>query len=157
MDNYFELKKLLYKKQELFIAAEIITNDINEAPIEQITNLLEKRGEVLEQVNLIDNQIKAIVADDEVLRGVLNCTCEMSTLQGELKELFEESLRAKAIVNRIIKNEDTIRLRIENERDSLLTKIETINSSSNSIAESYKRSVKTGFSQGFLNGRNKTI
>jgi len=157
MDNNLELKKLLQTKQELFLAVEAITNDISEAPIDQIVLLLDVRGDTLEQVISIDNQIKAIVGTDEKIRSVLNCTCEMSALQGDLKELFEAALRVKSVVNRIIKNEDTVRLRIEHERDSLLDKIENINSSSNVVAESYKRSVKTGFSQGSAGNKKKTI
>lgn len=157
MDINLELKNLLQKKQELFLNVEAITNDINEFPIDRITELLEKRGEALEQVVLIDNQIQTLVGDNENLKSVLSCTCEISELQGESKELFEQVLRIKAIVNRIIKNEDMVRLKIENERDSLLNKIETINSSSNSIAESYKRSVNTGFSQGNTSNTKKTI
>ena len=157
MDINVELKNLLHKKQELFLDVEAITNEINEFSIDRITELLEKRGEALEQVVLIDNQIKMIVGDNDKLQSVLSCTCEISELQGEPKELFEEVLRIKAIVNRIIKNEDIIRLKIESERDSLLNKIETINSSSNSIAESYKRSVNTGFSQGNIGNTKKSI
>lgn len=157
MDINVELKTLLHKKRELFLNVETITNEINEFPIDRITELLEKRGEALEHVILIDNQIQMLIVGNEELQSVLSCTCEISELKDELKELFEEVLRIKAIVNRIIKNEDTIRLKIESERDSLLNKIETINSSSNSIAESYKRSVNTGFSQGNTSNTKKTI
>ncbi len=157
MDINIELKNLLRKKRDLFLEVEAITQDINVGPIDRFNELLEKRGEALEQVILTDNQIKAITDGNEVLQSVLNCTCEISELQGELKELFEEVLSVKAIVNRIIKNEDIVRLRLESERDSLLNRIETINSSSNSVAESYKRSVETGFPQGKSGNMKKTI
>ena len=157
MDNIFELKKLLQKKQALFLDVEKITNEMSESPIDKIDELLEKRGEALEQVIELEAQIKAILAEDESLSSVVSCTCDMAALKGEMKDLFEESLRVRAIVNRIIKNEDIVRLRIESERDSLLHKIETLNSSSISVAESYKRSVNTGLPQNFFTSKNKII
>jgi len=157
MNINIELKNLLRKKRDLFLEVEAVTQDINVGPIDQINELLEKRGEALEQVILTDNQIITIIDGNANLQSVLSCTCEISELQGESKELFEEVLSVKAIVNRIIKNEDTVRLRLESERDSLLNRIETINSSSNSVAESYKRSVETGVSQGKSGNMKKTI
>ncbi len=157
MNNNQELKTLLREKEELFSKVERITNDIFEAPVDQINSLLETRGKTLEQVILIEGKIKSVAAEDEYLKSVLDCTCDISGLSGELKDLFEESLRIKAIVNRIIKNEDSIRLRIENEMNSLLERIETMNRSSKTVAESYKRSVETGISQGFGANRKKTV
>ncbi len=157
MDNIFELKKLLEKKQKLFLEVEKITDEMNESHIDRITELLEKRGEYLEQVILLNNQIKPIIAENESLGDVINCSCEMSSLKGELKELFELSLRVRAIVNRIVKNEDIVRLKIDSERESLLQRIEILNSSSTSVAESYKRSVNTGLFQDYSNSKNKKI
>lgn len=152
-----DLNHLLQQKVTLFKQVEIITNDILEAPIEDINMLLETRGNVLEQVVQIDDYIKLQVEGDTQLKSILNGSCDMSALSGEQKELFEEALRIRAVVNRIIKNEDSIRLRIENERDSLLEKIETMNSSSKTVAESYKRSVETAIPQDFGSSRNKTV
>lgn len=157
MDNIFELKNLLQKKRKLFLEVEEITNEMNESHIDTITELLEKRGKALEQVIELEAQIKPIIDDDESLNSVLNCSCDMASLKGEIKELFEEALRVRAIVNRIIKNEDIVRLKIESERESLLNKIETLNNSSISVAESYKRSVKTGLPQNTFKSKNKII
>ncbi len=68
----------------------------------------------------------------------------MSSISNEQKELLEEALRIKAIANRVLKNEDSIRIRIENERDSMLKTIENLNHSSSTVAKSYMRSVETG-------------
>lgn len=144
MNNSQELKNLLLKKQELFLEVERITNEIFSAPIDLINSLLESRGKTIEQVILIDDKIKPFTEGNEPLRSVLNCTCDMSNISGEQKELLEEALRIKAIANRVLKNEDSIRLRIENERDSLLKTIENLNHSSSTVAKSYMRSVETG-------------
>ena len=155
MKNSHELKKLLQEKEDLFFQIERITYEISEAPIDQINELLDTRGNLLEQVIRSDNKIKSLV--DENLKSVLDCSCDISGLSEEQKELFEKALSIKAVVNRIVKNEDIIRLRIENERDSLLKRIETMNNSSKTVAESYKRSVKTGLSQGLGANKKKTV
>ena len=157
MNNNQEIKQLLSEKEMLFIEVEKITDDIFEAPVDIINELLETRGIALEQVNKIDEKLNPLVEGDEHLKSVLNCSCDISALSGEMKELFEKALRNKAIVNRIIKNQDSIRQKIESERDSLLQKIEIMNCSSKTVAESYKRSVDTALPQGFGGTRNKTV
>ena len=157
MNNIQELKQLLSEKEMLFIEVEKITDEVFEAPVDIINALLETRGVALEQVNRIDEILNPLVEGDEHLKSVLNCSCDISALSGERQELFEQALRIKAIVNRIIKNQDSIRQKIERERDSLLQKIETMNSSSKTVAESYKRSVDTALPHGFGGTRNKTV
>ena len=157
MNNIQELKQLLSEKEMLFIEVEKITDEDFEAPVDIINALLETRGVALEQVNRIDEILNPLVEGDEHLKSVLNCSCDISALSGERQELFEQALRIKAIVNRIIKNQDSIRQKIERERDSLLQKIETMNSSSKTVAESYKRSVDTALPHGFGGTRNKTV
>jgi organic radical activating enzyme len=157
MNSNQKLKQLLSEKEMLFIEVEKITDDIFEAPVDIINVLLETRGNALEQVNKVDEKLNPLIEDDEHLRNVLNCSCDISGLSGESKELFDQSLRIKAVVNRIIKNQESIRQKIENERDSLLQSIENMNNSSKTVAESYKRSVETALTRGFDGSRNKTV
>lgn len=143
------LMQLLKDKEALMSEAEKLTFDISLASIDEIGPLLEKRGAVLESVIKKDSEIKVLIGGNEHMRAVINCSCDIPSLDDGEKELFEEAIRIKAIANRIIKNEETIRLKIENERDTLLKNIETLNHSSKVVAESYKRSVETGISRGF--------
>ncbi|MFB0920110.1 MAG: hypothetical protein QMB62_04400 [Oscillospiraceae bacterium] len=157
MENSNALKKLLCEREELFSEVEKITNDIFEAPADIINALLETRGSTLEKASIVNEKISAITEGDEYLKSVLNCSCDISGLSEESKELFEQALRIRAIINRILKNEDCVRLRIESERDSLLGKIENLNRSSKTVAESYKRSVETALPHGFGDGKSKNI
>lgn len=157
MNNNQVLKQLLSEKELLFIEVEKITNEIFDAPVDIINALLETRGNALEQVNKVDEKLSPITENDEHLKSVLNCSCDISELSGESKELFEQVLRIKAVVNRIIKNQDSIRQKIDNERQSLLQRIEIMNNSSKTVAESYKRSVETALPRDFGGSRNKTV
>ena len=157
MNNNEKLKQLLSEKELLFIEVERITDEIFDASVDRINELLETRGAALEQTAIINEKLSALIIDDEHLKSVLNCSCDISGLSEEMKELFEQSLRIRAIVNRIIKNQDSIRQKIENERDSLLQKIETMNSSSKTVAKSYKRSVETALPHSFDGNKNKTV
>ena len=157
MENNQQLMQLLYRKEELFSEVDKITDEIYEAPVDIINALLETRGNVLEQAGEVNSRISALAEGDEYLKSVLNCSCDVSGLSEEMKELFEQALRIRAIVNRILKNEDCVRRRIESERDSLLGKIENINHSSKTLAESYKRSVETAIPHSFGDGKSKSI
>ncbi len=157
MENNQQLMQLLCRKEELFSEVEKITNGIYEAPVDIINALLETRGNVLEQASEVSEKISALAEGNEYLKSVLNCACDVSDLSGEAKELFEQALRIRAIANRILKNEDCVRQRIESERDSLLGKIETLNRSSKTVAESYKRSVETALPHDFGDGKSKSI
>ena len=73
------------------------------------------------------------------------------------KYIFEASMKVKAIANRVANGELIIKEHIEAERDGLREKIEEMNASSQSVAGSYMRSVKTGYPQSLLNKRPKII
>ena len=152
-----ELRRLLKDKENCFALVEKITDDLCEAPVEQINALLKARGEALEKAVRIDEKLKTLIGDDAYLKSVLDCSCDISSLPDNLKPLFEASLQIRATANRIIRNQDVIRLKIENERDMLLKSIETMNRSSKSVAEHYKRSVETGLTQTLGSKKKKTV
>lgn len=157
MDNVLILKELMRKKQALFLEIERITNDMNKMPVEQVNDFLKKRREALDQAVITEECVREITAGDEFLQSVVNCTCDVSGLSPEMKGLYEEAVRCRSILNRIKKNEDITRLRIENRKDLLLEKIRTVNKSVNSVAENYRRAVRTGIPQRVVYKKNKMV
>ena len=147
MENKTKLTELLNEKKRLFLEVENTTGQMVTAPFEQLAELLETRGGFLEQAKTVGEEISAIAAGDEVLKGVIRGDCDMTKLDGGLAEIYEAALAVRAVVNRIMKNEGTVILRLESEKEALRSKIEAINASSNSVAESYERSVATGLTQ----------
>ncbi len=157
MADYKPVLQLLQEKGRLFYEVEAITGEIFAAPIDKINPLLDMRGQVLEQIVVINDSLRAFAEADAHLKSVLNCNLEVDTLTDETRTLFEEALRIKAAINRILISENIVRQRVENEKSALLDRIEILNSSSKTIVERYKRSVETAFSSDFDGGRNQSI
>lgn len=149
--------ELLQRKHEIFLIIENLTEKMKGAPIEKLTRLFEQRGDALQRVTEIDCRLKELACEDEALKGALNNSSEPASLCGELAEVFKASLAVKAVANRVLKIEPEVQARVENERDKLFERLEVINSSGNSVAESYKRSVQTGFPQNPFGRKEKSI
>jgi hypothetical protein len=155
--DYKLVLQLLQEKGRLFHEVESLTGEIFAAPIDRINALLDTRGQVLEQIVEINERLRGFAGADAHLKSVLNCSLETDALTDETRTLFEEALRIRAAINRILKSEDNVRQRIENERSALLERIETMNSSSKTIADSYKRSVETAFPGNYDGGRDQSV
>ena len=155
--NYKTVLQLLQEKGRLFHGVEALTDEIFAASIDRINPLLDERGQILEQIAGINEKLRCFAGADAQLKSVLNCSLEADALTDETRVLFEEALRIRAAINRILKSEDNVRQRIENERTALMERIETMNSSSKTIADSYKRSVETAIPGSFDGGRDKTV
>jgi hypothetical protein len=146
MENKFELLELLYEKKRLFAEVESITNEMATAPLEQLEELLDTRGRLLEQAKAVTDKADGLPLDEGV-RSVLKGNCDMTKLEGDMALIYEAAMSVRAVVNRIVQNESTVTMRLESEKEALRSKIEAINASSNSVAETYERSLATGLSQ----------
>ena len=157
MVNIEKLIKLLKAEREIFLEVEALTNQMMTSPTEELSDLLSERGSLLQKAVSIEDEINEEVIDSEDIRNVLRNRGDMSKLSDDSAAVYDASMSVKAVINRINRLEDDVRSRIENERNAILKKIESINSSSNSVAENYKRSVQTGFPQLTLFDKEKTI
>lgn len=157
MNSLSEILSLLGEKKSTLLEVEQVSDEMKNAPAEELLALFTKRGELLESAQKINERINALAEGDEPLMAALKNSCEPAALSAELAEIFDESLRAKAVANRILHEEEGIKEHIQSERDELLVKIENLNSGGASVAGSYRRSVKTGVIQNQFNRRSKTI
>lgn len=157
MKNYDLVIDLLNEKREIFLEVEKLTNLMLISPIEELSEILEERGEFLQKAVLIENEINNKVSSDECARSILSNSGDMSNLPCDLEKLYESSMRIKAVINRINNLEVEVQERFESERDLILEKIESMNSSSNSVAGNYKRTVQMGFPQISLLDKEKSI
>lgn len=154
MNKYSKIIELLGEQGRVFEEVEDITNRIISEQIEELPQLLALRGELLERALLIKEEIDKACTNQPGLEDMLRCACDMSSLSDEDAMVFEASIRVRATVNRICKKDAEVYSRIEREKSSILEYLETLNSSINSVAESYKRAVQTGFPENRLNGDN---
>ncbi|MEG0036058.1 MAG: hypothetical protein RR743_05290 [Oscillospiraceae bacterium] len=146
--NNIGILELLAEKKKILLEIEQLTDIMKDADMSRFEELLESRGELLERTVQANENIRMIAKNDELLKSVLNNTCDMSSLTDNMSEIYEVSMGCRAAVNRINKYDAQIRERIEAERDMYLGKIEALNSNSVSVAGSYRRAAETGFPQG---------
>lgn len=154
---HMQLLPLLARKKLLFLEVEEVTSDMCVLSIEDLVIHTDKRGRLLEEISKIDEEIKLLCDNDTALWDALNHICGRQDLPDELAELFDLSLSIKAVINRILKNEDNIRLHLISEKQRVVEKMENLNMSGTSVAERYHRSVQTGRNQPFGGGNNKII
>ena len=157
MNGFEEIRALLEEKKNVLSEIERVSDEMKYAKAEELIELFAQRGELLESAKAFGEKIDALAIGNEPLMAALKNSCEPAALSAELAEIFDESLRAKAVANRILHEEEGIKEHIQSERDELLVKIENLNSGGASVAGSYRRSVKTGVMQNQFNRRSKTI
>ena len=157
MNGCQEIILLLQKKKELLLEVEEISASMKIAPAEELMALFTDRGRLLEKAQDVETNIRALTNGNEQMRSALNNSCEPRTLDSELLRVYEESLRVKAVANRILREEEGIKDHITLERDGLLKKIQELNSSSGSVADSYRRCVQTGVPNNQFTEKSKKI
>lgn len=152
-----EILSLLREKKELLLEIEQVSNEMKNAPAEELMSLFTRRGELLERAKTLGERIDLLAEGDETLTAALKNSAEPGTLEGELFSVYDESLRIKAVANRILREEEGIKEHIQAEKDGLLEKLQGLNSSSSSVAGSYRRCVQTGMPADPLGRKTRTI
>ena len=157
MNGFEEIRALLEEKKNVLSEIERVSDEMKYAKAEELIELFAQRGELLESAKAFGEKIDALAIGNEPLTAALKNSCEPTSLSAGLGEIYDVSLRIKAIANRVLREEEGVKEHIQLERDSLLQKIEDLNSGSASVAGSYLRSVQTGVPQGQLGRKPKTI
>jgi len=157
MENFDRILDLLKEKLEIFLTIEKLTNMMFTSPVDELSVILTERGDLLQKALLIESKINKEVDDKACIKGVLDNTDDISKLSDDLLKIYDASMRVKAVLNRLNKLEKDVQLRLENERYMILERIESMNSSSNSVAGNYKRTVQMGFPQFSLLDKEKSI
>lgn len=157
MENYDKILDFLKEKLEIFLDVEKLTNMMFSSDIDELSNIISLRGDLLQKAVLIENEINKEVSGKEHIKSVLNISGDMSNLSIETRKIYEASMRVKAVLNRINNLEPEIKERLENERKIILEKLESMNKSSDHVAGNYKRSVQLGFPQISLLNKDKSI
>lgn len=157
MNSYEQVSALLNEKKGVLAEIEQVSSRMKLADAQEIIELFAERGKLLESAQALTEQIRALSEGDEKLASAISNSAEPSALDGELLRIFEVSLGIKAVINRVLHEEEGIKEHIQTERDGLLEKIEGLNASSSAVAAGYRRSVQTGVSQSRLQGRSKSI
>lgn len=157
MTDYTAVSALLAQKKQLFLELESVTADMSLYQVEELAECMEKRSRLLQQVEQADDELRLICSADEQLRQVLNNQCSREELSPTLAALYDASLSIKAVVNRMMKNDDAIKEHLEYEKQRITQKIEELNQSGAVVADKYYRSVQTAINRPLGSGKDRMI
>ena len=157
MNHYFQASHLLTRKKNLFLQLEEVTGNMSLLQVEELLISTEQRGLLLEEINELDMELKAYYLQDPLLKSAITHSCNKSQLPPQLAELYDISLTVKAIANRILKNDENIKIHLNFEKERILSKIQQLNTSGDVVASKYHRSVQTGRSNPLGVSKNKFI
>ena len=148
---------LLEEERVELSAVDSLPEEILDAPSDDFPDLVAKRGDRLTNAVRAEKQIKELAASDGTLAAVLEGRAELAKLTPEQRQMFEASLRVKAILCRIRRFEPQVVARLENERAEALDHIAELNQSSATVAGSYKAALRTAVPDRALNSMGMSI
>ncbi len=141
MSNLQNAIDYLREKTSLLKEVEKITELMAVVPQEELLDYTEKRGKYIDEIKSVDDRLREIAGLDSDIRAVLNNNCEKDDLTPELSKLYVEVLAVNTVLNRINRNDDVIKNRIEYERTKILNKIQTFNQGGEAATQRYYKSV----------------
>lgn len=142
MNNRLQLVLLLQEKKQLYSRFEQITNEMSALSPDDFQLSMNAREATLNQIKALDSQIVPLCYDDDSARHALNAQCDRGALAEDLAQIYDASMSVRGIMNRILKNESTLRQLMEDHKANILDKIEELNASSLSVADKYSRSLE---------------
>lgn len=142
MNNRLQLVLLLQEKKQLYSRFEHITNEMSALSPDDFQASMEAREGVLTQIKELDNRVIGLCYEDDAARHALNAQCDRGALAEDLAQIYDTSMSVRGIMNRILKNESTLRQMMEDHRAKILEKIEELNTSGLSVADKYSRSLE---------------
>ncbi len=141
MSLYEDVIACLREKTKLLSEVEKITDSMAVVPQEELLACTEKRGKLVDEIKLLDDKLREFAGMDDGIRSVLNNFCEKDDLTEELSKVYVEVLSVNAVLNRINRNDDVIKNRIEYEKEKILNKIQTFNQGGEAATQRYYKSV----------------
>ena len=137
-----KLLQLLEEKKELFLEMEQVSEKMLLMDADELTQACSQRQKILDQVQEIDRVLKGMCQEDEEARLVMNHEVQPEAEDKALKALYEMSFAVKAVVNRIVREEEARRNHMEQQIDAIKHKIEELNQSGSSVARQYLQTAK---------------
>lgn len=143
MKIYNDAYLLLEKKLQLFMEITQITDTMITLDADGLFDAVNQREQILAQIQAIDNNINNLSLENSLLLDSINNTCSKDSLSSILQDIYDISFKIKGLITKLVRNEESIRVYIENEKQEILDKIQNLNQSSNSVASKYSQGVQT--------------
>lgn len=141
MDKLNEAMHTLQQKKQMFLLLEQQSEKMLVMQADQLEKAVENRQNLLEQIEELDQRLRALCKDWHELAGLLNHECLPSTSNEQ--EIYQLDSEIKAIANRILRGEQAIQQHIYAEQNRIKEKIEKMNKSGYTVAKKYQQSIVT--------------
>ncbi|WP_099205328.1 hypothetical protein [Scatolibacter rhodanostii] len=157
MSIYLEVLALLTEKKKLFSDFESITETMLFLQVDDLALSIEKRENLLQEIQGIDTKLHELCLHNQEINEALHHEGNANQLSPDAAKIYDMALNIKAIVNRVLKNEEPIRTHLDEEKQRLFDAMENLNKSGESVAGQYHQSVMTGLGGSVAPTANKFI
>lgn len=144
MIYYDEILSCLSEKYACFLTLEELSIPMQYETVGVLEELIIKRSELFEKISQIDARIHHLTQDDDYCRKVIALRVSRKDISLNFREIYHMSLQCKLSVNRLLKNEDVIRLHLKNEKQRVMEQVKELNQNTSNLAAKYHSSVQTG-------------
>ncbi len=157
MIYYDEILSCLSEKYACFLSLEELSIPMQYETVGVLEELMIKRGELFEKISQIDAKLHQLTQNDEYCRRVIALRVSRKDISLNLRNIYHMSLQCKLSVNRLLKNEDVIRLHLENEKQRVMEQVKELNQNGSNLAARYHFSVQTGKNRTVSTLKNRLI
>lgn len=145
MKDLEQILDLFEQKKIYFLHYEKEMENLPLLPAEEMESCLERGAVLIKRIEELEARLGPLIQQNGPLAiSAANHDCDRRQLDPELGKIYDASLGAKSVANRIVENDGMIRQRIAYEREQALEKIKEINNSSASVAGRYSRYTQPG-------------
>lgn len=131
---------LLQKKTELFTAFLQITEEMCSGSSELLASNMEKRLALQKQIEAVDRTLSPLLQTDPQAGAAAAMQCNYGGLDAEYAAVYDAAFQLHGILAIIQSLEPHVKLRLQQERDRLLEKIEQTQKSPAAAASRYYQS-----------------
>lgn len=146
MKEQQKLMELLAREEELLQEAQMLTEEMETAPVEELPSLMKRRGRFLEEAHSLHAQAKRLCG--ERMQAVVDHRVNRGGLTPDEGAAYDASLRVKAAVNRIRNNSALILERMQAERDRMKNRLDELDSDSTRTMKRYAHVIRGSRSAG---------
>ncbi len=136
---------LLQQKADILLEIEQVTGAMLLEHGEMLIGLAQKRQNLFAQLRQPDAELRELCAQDENVQQILNHARLPETVQEQ--QLYDASQQVCAVANRLMEEQPNLHKYLENERETLRTKLQKLNAGSQSVAGHYRKVIMTGLQE----------
>lgn len=139
-----QLTPLMEEKFQILTQIQVVTDPLPSASFEELVAGMKKRDPLFDSLKRVDASIHELTKDCPELTKILSNQATHEEVTEDLKPLWQLEMNIMSIVNRLLRNEESLRLNMETLQEEARKGIEKQNTSSAALASKYGAATETG-------------